>query len=348
MIESRFHNIKITGISAAVSNNWESLENANGGEEKYIKKFIKTTGIKGRYRVNSMQTVSDLAYAAAQQIIKEKDLNRASIGAVIYITQQPDYFTPATACALHHRLGLSEDCLAFDVNQGCSGYIYGIELAASLLNNSNIQKVLMLAGDTPAREKNKDCATNLSNTHRFLFGDAATATLFEKAEDASEIFVGMKTDGAGFRVIANPYGHWRHPDQPIKKVMDEVEVFNFSTSRVPEMINEFFEKEKRSPENYDCLVLHQANLLMMKQIAKKTGFPKEKLLISLDEFGNTSSASIPVTLVKYFSDQTENRELSCLMSGFGIGLTWGIASVKIDTEVILPLVHTDEYFDDGF
>lgn len=350
MIKSVFNGIQLAGISAAVSNRWVPIEKVSGAKEAgdlYIKKFKKTTGVQGRYEANPLQTASDLAYAAAQKIILEKKIDRESIGAVIFITQQPDYVTPATACVLQHRLNLSENCIAYDVNLGCSGYVYGLQIGAGIIHTTNAQRALILAGDAVAKQTIRTSQTNASNTHQFLFGDAATATLLEKSDEEKEMIIGLQTDGSGYKTIITPYQEWRHPEKPYKKIMDEVGVFNFSISRVPEMIHEFFVEEKRSADDYDCLVLHQANLMMMKQIAKRAGFPNEKNLVSIDEFGNTSSASIPVTLVKHFGKSGENRELSCLMSGFGVGLSWGIVSVNINTENIYPLVQTDEFFDDG-
>ncbi len=347
MIESRFNNIKIAAVATAVSNQWVSLEEIAGDEDAAaVAKRKRKTGINGKYVAQEKQTTSDFAYAAACEIFEKKQIDKNEVGILILVTQCPDYDNPATACVLQHRLGLPEDCIAFDINLGCSGYVYGLNVAAALLANSTAKKALLLAGDTPAKGKNASERMNLSNTHKFIFGDAGTATLLEK-EDGNELFTGMRTDGSGFKAIIKPYGQWRHPDEEVKKVLDDVEVFNFSISKVPEMINEFLEKNQETAADYDYMVLHQANLMMMKQIAKRTGFEPEKNLISLDDFGNTSSASIPATLVKHFGELEETRKIRFLMSGFGIGLSWGIATAEIDVQDILPLVHTDEYFDDG-
>lgn len=350
MVKSIFHDISIAGISAAVSTKWHSLEEVGRKDDKkraYIKKFIRTTGVKGRYVAHPSQTASDLAYAAAEKIILEKNIDRKTIGAVIFVTQQPDYFTPATACVLQYRLNLSEDCIAYDVNLGCSGFVYGLQIGASIIRTTDVQRVLILTADTVLKNKKQKSKGKLSNTYQFLFGDAAGATLLEKSDVAKELIIGLKTDGSGYKMIMNPYGHWRHPGKPLRPMMDEVGVFNFSITRAPEMINSFFAEEKRCANDYEYLVLHQANLMMMKQIAKRTGFTDEKNLISIDEFGNTSSASIPVTLVKHFGQSDGNREISCLMCGFGIGLSWGIVSANVNIQDIYPLVQTDEYFDDG-
>lgn len=349
MIENKFNNIKIAAVAAAVPNNYVELDKIDPEDtEVNIEKLKKTTGIKSRYYVSFEQTASDLAFAAAEALLTEKRVDKRSIGAVVFVSQNPDYINPATACVLQYRLGLSEDCMAFDINLGCSGYVYGLAAVAGIMQNANIEKALLLVGDTLVKERNPEAKVNISNTHKYLFGDAAAATLLEKAESGSGMYCGFKTDGSGFKTIITPWGGWRHPDKAVKKIMDEVGVFNFSINRVPEMINEYFNLYKKSADDFDCLVLHQANLMMMRQIARRTGFPGEKLLISLDEYANTSSASIPLTLAKCYGEENEGREISCLMSGFGIGLSWGIADVLICDSDILPVVTTGEFFDDGF
>ena len=130
--------------------------------------------------------------------------------------------------------------------------------------------------------------------------------------------------------------------------MDDVAVFNFAIHEVPELLKETMKLTGNQPENYDALVLHQANLFIIKQVMKRAGFPEEKVLISLDEFGNTSSASIPISLVKRYGDLADSRKLHILACGFGVGLSWSTADCYIDTADILPLIHTDEYFVDGY
>ena len=130
--------------------------------------------------------------------------------------------------------------------------------------------------------------------------------------------------------------------------MDEIEVFNFATSEATAQINDYMEKQEKNPEDYDCLVLHQANLMILKRIGKKTGFSKEKVLISLDRFGNTSSSSIPITLVYKYGECDDERTINALCCGFGVGLSWSTVALPINVKDIYPLVHTDEFFDDGY
>lgn len=345
-------NFQIVGMAAAVPTKWVSIKDVSDESESFIDKFIKNTGVEGRYEASRKQTTSDFCFAAAEHIICDKQIRREKIGILVFVTQTPDYETPATACLLQKRLGLSKDCIAFDINLGCSGFTYGITMAASLLNTTDTQYALLLCGDTSAKEKNYLEKEKTTHSAALLFGDSGTATLIEKVESAPNILVSSKTDGQGFKAIITPYKGWRHPEYPVGiqkgTQMDDYEVFNFATTEVTEQINSYMHYTSTSPEDYDCLVLHQANLLIIKRIAKKTNFSMNKTLVSIDKFGNTSSSSIPVSLVKEYGNQEHGGMINALCCGFGIGLSWSTVALRIDTKDIYPLIHTDDFFDDGY
>ena len=352
MVISKYCGIEVKAVSTAVSSTWLSLGDLVEQEQPgdfNLKKFEKMTGVTGRYVSSFQQTTSDLCYAASKKILKSMDVDIKEIGAIVFVTQCPDYTTPATACVLQHRLGgggYLRDCLAFDVNLGCSGFVYGLNIVAGLMNSSNIDKALMLCGDTFARPLSKEEDNRISHSSKYLFGDAGTATLLEKSANNSDLVFASCTDGAGYKAIMDPYRHWRHFDEDGHSVMDDVTVFNFSTEEVPVMLKEYMEMRGTTPENYESLVLHQANLFIMKQIAKRSGFPKEKLAVSIDTFGNTSSASIPSTLVKLYGDDNSEGVKRFLMCGYGVGLSWAACDLSLAPAQILPLVQTDEFFND--
>lgn len=352
MLVSKVEHIKIAGIAAAVSNSHVALEELGVEDNpKVVEKFIKTTGVRGRYNAGLRQTTSDFCYAAAKELLAAKHIDPKEIGVLVFVTQSPDYQVPATACLLQQRLGLSTDCLAFDVNLGCSGFSCGINIIASLLNSSNSKKALLLAGDTSAKSSANPEAENVSHFSGMLFGDSGTATLLEKDEAARPISMISRTDGSGYKAIIAPFGAFRHPLAPFDMMgtqVDDMAVFNFATFEAPILLKETMSLCGTTPQDYDCLVLHQANLILMKQVAKRSGFTPEQMLVSLDEFANTSSASIPNSLVKQYGPETEDRELHALMCGFGIGLSWSTVDAYVRTGDILPLIHTDEYFDDGY
>lgn len=348
---SNVDNIKVLSIGAAVTCNWDSLREISEEDPVIIEKFIKKTGVEGRYSALPRQTTSDFCYAAAKDVIEKNGISKEEIGVLVFVTQTADYRIPATACVLQHRLGLTEELIAFDVNLGCSGFTNGLNIVASLMRTSNAKYGLLLAGDTSAREFTEKNKTKTNHSAAMLFGDAGTATLLEKVDDSSLNFA-LNTDGNGYEAIFAPYGFWRNPDAPIEKgnssIMDDIAVFNFATGKVPEQINSYMKYNNTSSDDYDCLVLHQANLMIMKRIAKKTNFPLEKMLICMNNFGNTSSASIPLALVYKYGECVEDTEVHALCCGFGVGLSWTSVAINIKASNILPLVHTDEYYIDGY
>ncbi len=348
---SELKDIRVIGMAAAVSNTWDSVRELSDESETIINKFIKTTGVEGRYSANPRQCTSDFCYAAAEKLLAEKSINRDDIGVLIFVTQTSDYSIPATACVLQHRLGLNKSCIAFDVNLGCSGFTYGMTILGSLLMSTRSKYGLLLAGDTSAREKSQKEKKKIGHSAELLFGDSGTATLIEKSP-AEPILVSSHTDGAGYQAIISPYGGFRNPDRPESETpgtrMDEIAVFNFATTEATEQINDFMRETKTTPDDYDCLVLHQANMMIMKRIGKKTAFPMEKVLVSLNKFANTSSSSIPITLVYKYGKEQNNQTIKALCCGFGVGLSWSTIAFPIHVNDIFPLVHTDEFFIDGY
>ena len=348
---SELENVRVVAMAAAVSNTWDSVRELSTEDESIINKFIKTTGVEGRYSASPRQCTSDFCFAAAEKIFEEKNINKEDIGVLVFVTQTSDYGIPATACVLQNRLGLSKSCLAFDVNLGCSGFTYGMTIVGSMLMNTDCKYGLLLAGDTSARERSEKKRSKVGHSAELLFGDSGTATLIEKAP-ADKILVSSHTDGSGYKAIISPYGSFRNPDKPKSEVpgtrMDEIAVFNFATSEASAQINDFMQKAGTTPDDYDCLVLHQANLMIMKRIGKKTGFSADKVLVSLNKFGNTSSSSVPITIVDKYGDEQDDRVVNALCCGFGVGLSWSTIALPIHTKDILPLVHTDDYFVDGY
>ncbi len=358
MINSQFSNIKIAAVATAVPKNKEVLSEKynNIFGEKNVTKFSKSTGIYERHISLEEQTASDLAFVAAEKIIKEKQIDRNEIGICIFVIQTPDYRLPATACALHKRLGLSKDCLAFDINLGCSGWVYGLQVICSLLQNVPCKYGLLLVGDTP----NKVIAP-MDHTLAMLFGDSGVATLFEKAITPDPIQVACRTDGNGFKAIIIPSGAYRNRFAPSERVlqadgivrsdydecMNGLEVFSFSITEVPEIITQFLNLYKFDKGSFDCYAFHQANIFILKQLIKKLKLDKKKMPISIDRFGNNSVSSIPLTLCDCYGNSDEDTIKNVLACGFGVGLSWGVAAFKINTADIYPIIETDDYYKEG-
>ncbi len=350
-----FDNIKISGISTAVPKNIRrTLDFSSQYGKDAVEKYIEMTGIREAHITSQYQTVSDLGFFAAENLINQKKISRDEIGLLVFGAHSTDYRRPATACVLHKRLGLSKSCAAFDVSLGCSAFVYTMQIAASMMNASDIQKALVITGETVSKIANpKD------KTVSMLFGDAGCAILLEKK--ASKMSGSLYTDGNGYKAIISPAGGFRNLSAPdtefnfeegIKRNlynvwMDGTTVFTFTISDVPKAIKNFMEKSGTSVETYDYFIMHQANKFIHKQLAKKLKISEEKMPISLDRYGNTSAASIPLTLCDAFGTEKENRRIKFLSCGFGVGLSWGVLSSEIDTDDIFPIIETDEWFKEG-
>lgn len=348
MANAIFKNVQISGIAAAVPSHIEKATDYIGRmTEDEVDQFVRGTGVKERHVVHEKQTTSDLCCVAAERLIKSKGYDKDSFDALIFVTQTPDYLQPATAHILHLRLGMPMDCMAFDVSLGCSGYIYGLHIAASLLQSENFKRILLLSGEVERPNP------LIPIKDHILFGNAGTATIIEKGE--TEICTLLRSDGRDYSALIIPGGNLRNPITDEAKYfeaicprMDGETVFAFSITKVPRAFKDFYEIYGCGPENFDFCVLHQANEQIMKIVSKKAGFTWDKVPVSLDRYGNTSSASVPLTIADMCERQPKNRKLKLIMSGFGIGMSWGVASVIIDTSDVLPVITTDDYFKEAY
>lgn len=353
----KFHNIKISAISAAVPPTVvkvDSFADQFGAER--IEKFKAGTGIHEFRKTVEHQTASDLCYAAAENIFAKKSLNREDIGALVFVAHSTDYRRPATACVLHKRLGLNKDCVAFDISLGCSAFVYGLQTICSLMQSSDISKALLLVGETLTKMTHpKDQAVAM------LFGDAGSAVLLEKTDDESDIHGMLKTDGEGYKAIIAPAGGFRNmnatheefvwPDGSVRTlyntIMNGDDVFSFTISAVPRTVKEFLEKEGKTADDYDCLAFHQANQFITKTMAKKLKVDMSKMPLCLQKYGNPSAPAIPLVLCDTYGFSDESEVIDILMCGFGVGLSWGVCSARIDKADIYPIIESSEIFEEG-
>lgn len=344
MAIGRFEHVKIGGISVALPTRcYDTEELATDMDERAIRRFVKATGVKKRYLSCKGQATSDLCFVAAEKIFERLDIDRKEIDACIFISQNPDYKRPSTAIVLQERLKLEKKCVAFDINLGCSGYVYGIYIIAGLLESGAIRKALLLAGDV-----NRDLDGEL------LFGDGGSATLLEYSEKTSIVEGLMRSDGSGYTAIYTPKGGQRQPlDEAnpdwmnAKPQMKGAEVFEFTITQVPQLLKDFIETFHKTWEDYDYVILHQANMMVLKNVIGQLNIPSEKAPFSIQDYGNVSSASVPIAIVdlcRKFSD--EDKSLSLLLSGFGVGLSLGAISVELSTRVVLPITFTDYVWDE--
>ena len=305
--------------------------------EQDLNLFIKTTGIKERRVASNEVTCVDLCYTAADSIIQK--FGKEDIDAIIFVSQSPDYFLPASSVILQNKLQLNKSCLAFDVNLGCSGYVYGLSIVASLLQTGHLKKALLLVGDKST------ISTSYHDKSAYpLFGDAGTATLLEYDPNAEPWHFNLQSDGSGKNAIIIEHGHSRHPINQSSDVLHQIEpgvkrtkkdlalngldIFNFALKEVALNINTLIESTNVSKEQIDFYLLHQANKLINESVRKKLKITEDKVPYSIDVFGNTSSASIPLTMCYKLKDELLNGEKLLLLSGFGVGYSWGSVLLK--------------------
>lgn len=353
-----FKNVRIAGISAGVPKNVASnlhpSDQDNISHEYTPEEYVKTTGVEER-RVSSVLTTSDLSYAAAEQLIKDLGWNKEDIGALIFVSQTPDYILPATACILQDRLGLSKECFAEDISLGCSGWVYGLSTALGLLGEDKVKKALILCGDA----KKRFLIDNLLRDP--LFGSAGTATAVEYCEGAGNIQFHFGTDGSGFDAIITPDMGSRNPVTTDSFKMEEYEgklsmrlmtrmkgmdVFSFGITTAPKTVKKIAEHFGFDYLDYDYYIFHQANMKMNNMIVKKLKLPIEKVPSCMYHFGNTSSASIPLTIVGELKGKFENKPTKFLCCGFGVGLSWGTVAFETNNIVVSNLVEVSDNEED--
>ena len=346
-----YKDIGISAVAACVPKRIEKNENLIGflsAEE--LQKTIEFVGIKEKRYVDTGVCASDLCCKAAQKLFKDNSVGLSEIDALIFLSQTPDFRQPATAPNLAHRLGLTTGVISFDVNLACSGYVYGLATAFAFASNPNVRKVLLLAGETMSKTISQKDRAMVP-----LFGDAGTATLIEKGDFGNSAF-SLNSDGSKVDVLKIPYGGYRNPScvEGLTDVADEegnlrngehlrmdgMEVFNFGIRAVPSDIRKMLNHIGKNIDEVDLLIYHQANKFMTDFFSKHLKISPEKTPYSLDRFGNTSSASVPLTIVSelYDSKKYPQRE-SVLFSGFGSGLSWGTAWLNLSKTNVSELVE---------
>lgn len=290
-------------------------------------KIIQKIGVKNRNITRPDQFTSDIASDAVQKLCVEYNLDKADIDYLIICTQSPDYFLPATACIVQDKAGLSTNCAAIDINQGCSGYIYGLSLAKGLIVSNIAKNVVLVTAEMYSKHIHKMDKGNLS-----IFGDAASATLIstEGSYRIGEFSLG--SDGSGFENLIVKNGGMKSSKSIEEDVpsdnnlfMNGPEIFNFTSKAVPELIKINLEKNNESIDSIDQFIFHQANTFMLEYLRKKIAIPREKFLIDMEEYGNTVSSTIPIALKNRIqNDVAENK---ILLAGFGVGYSWGAVAI---------------------
>lgn len=350
-MKSRFKGVRIRGVAGAVpANVVDNLRDHDFCDLEDRRKVIELTKVASYRKAPPHVCASDLCQAAAEALLPALGVAPDSIDAVIFTTMTPDYRVPSTACLLQSRLGLPTSVVAYDINMGCSGYVVGLFNACSLVAGAGLRRVLLLSGDT----QTKLCHDRDKNVV-FILADGGTATLVEADPDAREIAIELLTDGSRFSNLYVPAGGCRTPSTDATRevrpradggtraddhlFMNGMEIFKFSVTDVVKTLTGFMEAEGAPAEAFDWLFLHQANFFMNDKIAKKLKFPASKVPYTIPFYGNTGSASIPLTMAHHFSTNPAPATQRALLSGFGVGLSWGVVSAPLDGIVAPPVVE---------
>ena len=348
MAKLTFHGVGITAMSACVPQ--EVVFNKDLGyliPEEEIDKTINNIGIVERRIAAPDITASDLCFKAAQRLMQDNGIAPESIDVLLFMSQTPDYRIPATSCLLQDRLGLPKETMCFDISLGCSGYLFALSTAFAYASMEGINRVLLLDGETFSKIVNRRDKVDWP-----LYGDAGTATLIEKGDFPASTFM-LYTDGSGADTLKIHAG-MRNPITPdscvereqedgnirsdLEVFMDGMDVFNFAISKVPKSIKLILKETENTIDDVDYLVFHQANRFMMDFFVKKLKISPDRVPYCIGKYGNTSSASVPLTI----SSELNGRLMGdhkVVMSAFGAGLSWGAAIMQMHNCNVSPVIE---------
>lgn len=340
--------MRIAGIACAVPGGRYAAGDDAAFPASEVERVSKTSGIRSRHISPPDICTSDLCREAGRRLLSELAWNPSDVDALIFVTQTPDYVLPATSCLLHAALGLSTSAAAFDVNLGCSGFPYALWLG-SLMLQSGMRRVLLLVGDTISK-----IVSPQDRSVALLFGDAGTATALEAAPNAPEMFFELGTDGSGAGHLMVPAGSFRRMHSPETSAlqerpgglaseehlhMDGAEVFAFTLRRVPPLVKALLSASGWSMDEVDAFVPHQANRFMLEHLAKSMRIPAGKMILALEDYGNTSSASIPLAMTTTLQSRLASSELRLILAGFGVGFSWAGVALSAGPMVMPDLIE---------
>lgn len=341
-----FEGVGITGLAAAVPGRIiKNLEYTQYFSKEEVEAVVQKIGVYERRFVEEGVTSSDLCFAAADKLLNEMDIPRSEIDLLVFVSQTPDYRMPATSIILQNRLGLPKSTIAFDLNLGCSGFIYGLSVVYSMMERSGLRRALLLDGETRSKIYSpKDRKT------AFIFGDGGVAALIERNTLFGMSYFSMNSDGSKedlIKVNAGGYRNMSTPETLKERVVDEYgnirseehgymngsDVFNFVIKEIPSDIKNILAFSEQSVNSIDYFVFHQANDFINSYLAKKLKIDSSKIPSTIAKFGNTSSVSIPLTIASELKGKLSNNLV--LLSGFGVGMTWASCVLGL-RDVLIP------------
>lgn len=347
MALSQFENLGIRALSATVPHKRVKTRSLTDYySEDAIEKFIEATGIEERRFIDADRCASDLCYKSACQIFNETEITRDDIDALFFISQTPDYKLPGTSIILQDKLGLKKTTLVYDINMSCSGFIHGLQMAYCFLLCPSFSNIMLMVGDTLSKITSpQDKGTGM------LLGDAGITAVISKGKQYGRSYFSMNTDGSNIESVILPAGGSRIPssvetlkmknceDGSVRSleqvIMVGPDVFSFAISELPRDIKRLLEYAGKSIDEIDKYAFHQANDFMTNYIVKKAKANPDKLLHSIQKYGNTAGTSIPLCMVENRSIINQND--SILMNAIGAGFAFGTVLLNIANCNILPL-----------
>lgn len=343
--------VRISGVAGAVPATIEENRSLPIFTPEEAEKFIASTGVERRH-VSKTLLSSDLCVAAAERMITDLGWQKETIDGLVVVTQSPDYLRPSNACLIQDRLGLSKDCAALCVSFGCSGWVYGLQVASGMVMGG-LKRVLLCCGEGVQAYNPCDKSTYP------LFGSVGTCTALETDDSSPEIKFHLATDGSGWKAIYIPDGGYRSPTNAdsfkleeyeggikrtkLNTALDGMSVFSFGISKPPRSIKALCEHFNIIIDGIDYLLLHQANLFLNAKISKKVGVPEEKTPHNIEEFGNSSSATLPLLMVTRLKEKLVSGSLKLIGCAFGVGLSWGSVYFETNKLVVSDLVLVEDH-----
>ena len=335
-----YKNVGITALAACVPS--RVIDNYHYDldiwPEEEVRKVVDKVGVVERRFVDEKTCASDLCLAAAEKLIADNNIDKSEIDLLVFLSQTPDYRMPATSILLQDRLGLPMSTMAFDIQLGCSGFINALSVVYSMMQNQGLHKALLLDGETRSKVYSRK-----DRREAFIFGDAGVAALIERDEKFGESYFSLNSDGSRGKLIMIPGGGYRNMSSVEtlrEKVVDEygnircdehghmngADVFNFVIVEVPKDIKRLMTASGEDIQAMDYYVFHQANAFINNYIAKKMKLDKERIPWTIQKYGNTSSVSVPLTIVSELKNKMAG-EKKLMLSAFGVGMAWATAIV---------------------
>ena len=350
----KFEGVGIKALAAAVPHTViDNYKYTDYFPADQVKEVVDKVGIYHRRFADESTCSSDLCFAAAEKLIADNDIDRSEIDLLVFISQTPDYRMPATSVLLQERLGLPNSTIAFDINLGCSAFLYGLSVVFSMMQNHGLKKALLLDGETRSKVYSpKD------RRSAFLFGDGGVAALIERNERYGKSYFSLNSDGSRGDLIKINGGGYRNPSSVEtlrERVVDEygnirsdeqgymngADVFNFVIREVPRDIKKLMEYSGKDVKTFDYYIFHQANNFINQYLAKKLKLDESRIPSTISKYGNTSSVSVPLTIVDQLRDKLSGTH-TLMLSAFGVGMTWATAIINLVDCKVSDIVEVKE------